>query len=88
MATRTWEGSIEPAVQAEPLETAIPAKSRLTSIASTFVPGKLKFNTCGSEFSSDPFISNSTFLFSSLNKYFFKSLNLSLFAVRSSAVQF
>ena len=51
MATRTCEGSTVPAVQADPLDAAIPAKSKLTSMASTFVPGKLMFNTCGRDVS-------------------------------------
>src|SRR5699024_11785397 len=37
----TCEGSTDPAVQALPLDAAIPAKSKLVSSASTFVPGKL-----------------------------------------------
>ena len=65
---------MEPAVQAEPLETAIPAKSRLTSIASTFVPGKLKFNTCGNDFQAIRLAGKIPLSFKfSMNK-FFKSL--------------
>ena len=45
--TKTCDGSIDPAVHADPLDTATPAKSILTKNASTFDPGKLIFSTCG-----------------------------------------
>jgi len=38
IALRTWEGSIEPDEQAEPLEAAIPARSRLISAAAPSTP--------------------------------------------------
>ena len=40
---------MEPAVHAEPLDTATPAISKLIKNDSTSVPGKVTFNTCGSD---------------------------------------
>src|ERR1700733_2231794 len=42
MASRTWLGSATPAVQAEPVEQAIPFASRSMSRASPSQPGKEK----------------------------------------------
>ena len=44
-ATKTWDGSIEPAVQAEPPETAKPAKSKFVCKTVVETPLKCKFNT-------------------------------------------
>ena len=40
IALRTWEGSKEPDVQAEPVETAIPSKSNIKRIDSPSISSK------------------------------------------------
>src|SRR5699024_12301524 len=68
IAVSTWEGSIEPAVHALPLEAAIPSKSKFVSKDSTFVPGKLTLTVDGIIESRYPF----TYLLTSLSYFIIK----------------
>ena len=54
MASRTWLGSSEPLVQAEPLEAQIPYISRLKSRLSPSIPSMEMFTLPGRRFSRSP----------------------------------
>src|SRR5699024_6872508 len=59
IATKTWDGSWVPAVQALPLETATPSRSKFINNCSTCVFGKLTFTMEGTVLSIVPLTSKS-----------------------------
>ena len=47
IACNTGDGSLDPLAQAEPVEQAIPAMSKASTISCRFSPGKEMFEMCG-----------------------------------------